>query len=142
METQTVSIKQHLLNATPTINSSKKSAISGIMKLGIHYKFTSLNHHEIIEVLEKARIKKGFKHMTKLSKAAGYGKSCYGQIKRGARFKRKSFDAFCRVLKVLNYDTTTQAKIEFNPINVEDMIAHLKSLGYKIQKPVTTYEEI
>lgn len=129
------------MNANSTIDYSKSAAQIGIQKNGINYTFTKLNHYEIMAIFEKARIKKGF-NKAELSKKAGYGDSAYNQIARGSRLSNKSFDAFCRVLKVLNYDTTTQAKIEFNPINVEDMIAHLKSLGYKIQKPVTTYEEI
>lgn len=114
---------------------------TGIQKNGINYTFTKLNHHEIMAIFEKARIKKGF-NKAKLSLKAGYGDSAYNQIARGSRLSSKSFDAFCRVLNVLNYDISKQAKIEFNPVSVEDMIAHLKSLGYKIQKPVTTYEEI
>ena len=132
METQTVN---------DNIDFSKTAASFGIMRLGINYAFTKLNHHEIMEVLEKARIKKGL-NKSELSLKAGYGDSAYNQIARGSRLSSKSFDAFCKVLKVLHHDTTTQAKIEFNPISVEDMISHLKSLGYRIQKPVTTYEEI
>lgn len=123
------------------IDYSKTAAVTGIMRLGINYSFTKLNHHEIMEVLEKARIKKGLTK-AKLSLLAGYGDSAYNQIARGSRLSSKSFDAFCKVLKVLHYDNSMQSKIEFNPVSLEDMIAHLKSLGYKIQKPVTTYEEI
>ena len=132
METQTVN---------DNIDFSKTAASFGIMRLGINYAFTKLNHHEIMEVLEKARIKKGLTK-AKLSLLAGYTDGAYNQVARGSRFSRMSFDAFCKVLKVLHHDTTTQAKIEFNLVSVEDMISHLKSLGYKIQKPVTTYEEI
>lgn len=132
METQTVN---------DNIDFSKTAASFGIMRLGINYAFTKLNHHEIMEVLEKARIKKGLTK-AKLSLLAGYTDGAYNQVARGSRLSSKSFDAFCKVLKVLHHDTTTQAKIEFNPISVEDMISHLKSLGYRIQKPVTTYEEI
>jgi len=130
METSTRIIKQHVLNATPTINHSNKAAMTGIMKLGIHYHFTELNHHQILEVLEKARIEKGYKHYTDLSKAAGYGDKCYNQIINGARFSPESFDRFCKVLKVLNYDIES--------MNDEQMALYLKSKGWKLQRPVTT----
>ncbi len=130
METSTRIIKQHVLNATPNINHSKKAAITGIMKRGIHYKFTDLNHHEILEVLEKARIKKGYKHYTDLSKAAGYGDKCYNQIKNGARFSDESFDRFCKTLEVLHHDKES--------MNDEQMALYLKSKGWKLQRPVTT----
>ena len=132
METQTVN---------DNIDFSKTAASFGIMRLGINYAFTKLNHHEIMEVLEKARIKKGLTK-AKLSLLAGYTAGAYNQVARGSRFSRMSFDAYCKVLKVLHHDNSMQSKIEFNPVSVEDMISHLKSLGYKIHKPVTTYEEI
>jgi len=141
METSTRIIKQHVLNTSSAIDYSKSSAQTGIEKLGIKYNFTNLNHHEIMAIFEKARIKKGL-NKAKLSLQAGYGDSAYNQIARGSRLSSKSFDAFCKVLKVLHYDNSTQGKIEFTPVSVQDMIAHLKSLGYKIQKPITTYEEI
>jgi transcriptional regulator with XRE-family HTH domain len=132
METQTVN---------DNIDFSKTAASFGIMRLGINYAFTKLNHHEIMEVLEKARIKKGLTK-AKLSLLAGYTDGAYNQVARGSRFSRISFDSYCKVLKVLHHDNSMQSKIEFNPVSVEDMISHLKSLGYRIQKPVTTYEEI
>ena len=137
METQTVN---------DNIDFSKTAASFGIMRLGINYAFTKLNHHEIMEVLEKARIKKGLTK-AKLSLLAGYTDGAYNQVARGSRFSRMSFDAYCKVLKVLHHDTTTQAKIEFNnneSMNDEQIALYLKSKGWKLQRPVTTitYVEI
>ena len=123
------------------IDYSKTAAIDGIKKHGVNYSFTKLNHYEIIEVFEKARIKKGL-NKSQLSKMSGFGDSAYNKIVLGSRLSHRSFDAFCKALKVLHYDNSVQSKIEFNnnqeSMNDEQMALYLKSKGWKLQRPVTT----
>jgi transcriptional regulator with XRE-family HTH domain len=98
MNKPTVSIKKHL-----TINHEKTAAKTGILRLGAKYKFTNLDHYQICDIFEKARIQKSF-NKAQLSIMAGFGDSAYNQIARGSRLSKKSFDAFCKVLNVLDYD--------------------------------------
>lgn len=167
METKrpTISIKKHLTYAQlkPT-----KSALNGVLKKGNKYSFTDYKHEELIDKLEDIRIGLGL-DCTKFSLALGYSRSAYNTWRYGGRFTRPSYTQVFKKaeelkskafekeqpsqLKLPIQDATTMTDEQMaeylmkkgwrlKTLSIEEMISHLKSLGYKIQKPITTYEEI
>ena len=147
----TISIKNHLNSqqAKPS-----KAAINGILKRGNRYSFTDYKHEEILEILSRVRDKVSL-NGAQFSVALGYGDTAYASWCSGARFSRKSFLQVMQKSSELienvksNEQTSTpkQAQLKL-PIQdasiftIEQAIEMLKKEGYKIQKPITTYEEI
>jgi hypothetical protein len=141
----TVSIKNHL-NAQQSKPS--KAAINGILKRGNRYSFTDYKHEEILEILARVRNKTSL-NGAQFSIALGYGDTAYASWCSGARFSRKSFFQVMQKASELveKSEANEQAQLKL-PIQdvptftIEQAREMLKKEGYKIQKPITTYEEI
>lgn len=158
----TISIKNHL-NGQINQKQPTKAAINGILKRGNSYWFTTRKHEEILEILEQVKTKIGM-NGRQFSMALGYGDTAYKSWLSGARFSKKSYTQVmqkaselreqhnAKQLKLPIQDSPTMTDEQMAEylmkkgwkLNVDSMIAHLKDLGYKIQKPITTitYEEI
>jgi len=138
----TISIKNHL-------NGENKMATKkyGVNRLGDKYKFTTRNHFDIIEFMEQVREKFNL-NKAKFSIALGYSDSAYQQWCTGSRFSRTSYNKCMHSIDqmlVQKSQNTKQLSLPIESSKVvtdEQMIAHLKSKGYRIQKPITTYEEV
>lgn len=125
-----------------------KAAINGILKRGNSYTFTKYKHEQILEILERVKDKIGY-NGRQFSMALGYGDTAYKSWCSGARFSRKSYLQVMEKASELNeqFKQMQQGQLSLPIADAqimtdEQMIAHLKSKGYRIQKPVTTYEEI
>jgi len=140
-----VSIKNHLNGQT---NKPSKAALNGVLKRGNAYSFTKYKHEEILDMLERVKIKTGL-NGRQFSMALGYGDTAYKSWSSGARFSRKSFLQVMEKASELNeqYKISQNAQLKL-PIQdapvmtIEQAISMLKKAGYKIHKPVTTFEEI
>lgn len=130
-------------------SESKKlsmAAVNGILKRGNAYKFTQFKHEQIIAYLEDIRIKSGLSNK-RFSMALGYGDTAYQSWKAGARFSGASYEKVMQKAREIKGQENGQKQLSFeieqsNIMTDEQMIAHLKSKGYKIFKPTTTFEEI
>lgn len=159
----TISIKNHL-NGQSNQKKPTKAAINGILKRGNSYWFTTMNHEDILEILEQVKAKIGM-NGRQFSMALGYGDTAYKSWLSGARFSKKSYFQVLEKaselsdkyngnqlkLPIQDAPTMTDEQMaeylmkkgwRLKTLSIEEMISHLKSLGYKIQKPITTYEEI
>lgn len=160
----TISIKKYLTDAQ---SKPTKAAQNGVLKKGNKYSFTDYKHEQILEVLESVRTKIGM-NCTEFSNALGYSRTAYNTWRYGGRFTRPSFrqvwdragaltEEFKSIqqaqlkLPIQDAPTMTDEQMaeylmkkgwRLKTLSIEEMISHLKSLGYKIQKPITTYEEI
>ena len=139
----TISIKNHLNGQS---KQPSKAAINGILKRGNAYKFTKYKHEEILAILDRVKEKTGL-NGRQFSMALGYGDTAYKSWSSGARFSRKSYLQVMQKASELNDQCNQQGQLslpmeESKTMTDEQMIAHLKSKGYRIHKPVTTYEEI
>lgn len=164
----TISIKNHLNSHK---NEPTSAAINGILKKGNTYKFSEYTHEHIIDGLKKVQKRVGMNNK-QFSLALGYCETAFRQWCSGARFSRVSYEQVKLRAKQLKDEAIQkeQAQLKLSlqdssPVNpkmtdeqmaeylmkkgwrlktltIEEMISHLKSLGYKIQKPITTYEEI
>jgi hypothetical protein len=115
------------------------------------YKFTNLNHGQILQIIEEYRIKNDLSK-TEISRRAGYSHSQYYEVLNRAKFSKKSFNAFmnlCNAETEKNLFSAIDKRIEenrnANQYNVfartqEEAINKLKLLGFKILKP--TYTEL
>ena len=162
----TISIKNHL-NGQSNQKKPTKAAINGILKRGNSYWWTTRKHEEILEILEQVKTKIGM-NGRQFSMALGYGDTAYKSWLSGARFSKKSYNQVLEKASQLSeqYKTNQNDQLKLpiqdaptmtdeqmaeylmkkgwrlKTLSIEEMISHLKSLGYKIQKPITTYEEI
>lgn len=142
----TISIKNHL-----NVQNQKKvskAALNGVLKRGNAYSFTKYKHEDILEILERVKIKIGM-NGRQFSMALGYGDTAYKSWSSGARFSRKSFlqvmEKASALYEQANANQQTQLKIPIQDapvMTIEQAVSMLKKAGYKIQKPITTYEEI
>ena len=115
------------------------------------YKFTNLTHEQIIDIIEKYRLKNKISKYA-LANRAGYKKSSiyYNlcRMDKFARFSRKSFNAFMNLCKADVEKTLFSAidkRVEENRnINqIEAAIQLLKSTGkYKILELQQTWNEL
>jgi len=129
MNKPTVSIKKHLSN--PNIDYKSKNASRGIAKYGLNYSFSYLSHLELIDVFEQSRRKKGLSKVL-VSQKAGYSKSVYTNVVKGSRLSKKSYNSFCKVLGVLDYDPKKQAKIDFDAQKKEHTVIEVCTLEKSI----------
>jgi DNA-binding transcriptional regulator YiaG len=147
METKTrptISIKKHL-NGLDKIATKK----DGVNRLGDKYKFTTQTHFDIIDFMERVREKLNM-NKAKFSIALGYSDSAYQQWCTGSRFSRTSYTKCMHGIHQLGIQKSQSAQQLTLPIDEsksmtdEQMALHLKSKGWKLQRPVTTitYEEI
>ena len=114
------------------------------------YKFTQLDHNQIINLLEEYRLARKL-NRSELSDLAGYCPSTYCSLARGrARFSKTSFNKFMGVISHVSTPTTnsTDDTAKQNDILNDDYdtlmpaITLLKSKGYRIYMPKTQLIEI
>jgi len=142
--THQILISKNMTNQNSEFKKLSMAAVNGILKRGNAYKFTQFKHEQIIAYLEDVRIKSGFSNK-KFSIALGYGDTAYQSWKAGARFSGASYDKVMQKAKEIKEGGQKQLSFEIEQCNImtdEQMISHLKSKGYKIFKPTTTFEEI
>ena len=142
--THQILISKNMTNQNSESKKLSMAAVNGILKRGNAYKFTQFKHEQIIAYLEDVRIKSGFSNK-KFSIALGYGDTAYQSWKAGARFSGASYDKVMQKAKEIKEGGQKQLSFEIEQSNImtdEQMISHLKSKGYKIFKPTTTFEEI
>ena len=135
----TISIKNHL-------NGNKPTKKYGVNRLGDKYKWATRTHFEIIDFMEQVRQKLNL-NKAKFSLALGYSDSAYQQWCTGSRFSRTSYNKCMHMIDLMGQKSQSAQQLSLpmeqsKTMTDEQMIAHLKSKGYKIHKPVTTYEEI
>ncbi len=103
------------------------------------YQFTKHTHKEIINALENARIERNLSFY-QMSKKIGYSSTMYRKCYDGlSRFSRLSFLRFAQVYAPQLIDNTVDKDVE---LSEQQCIKYLKSLGYKIMKPVTEFVEL
>ena len=109
------------------------------------YKFTNLTHEQIIDIIEKYRIKNEL-YKSELSRRAGYSDTFVNQIQSGRRFSRKSFNAFMNLCNAANEQTlfaTIDKRTQASQSQIEAAIQLLKSTGkYKILELQQTWNEL
>jgi hypothetical protein len=148
---KTISINQHIKQPMNTqLSIEDKVMLNGHSP---NYNFTTQNHFEIIDVLEKNRIHHNIDEV-QFSLMANYSRSCYHQLKMYQhRFSKNSYSRFRNLIYKLNYPTETKPVYQVSqPLPVykptpsnnvgltEEMcINFLKATGkYKISKSEVT----
>jgi hypothetical protein len=118
--------------------------------LKITYKFTHLDHIQIINLLEEYRVARNI-NRSEFSTLAGYTPSTYCHLARGkARFSKISFNKFMDVLSKVSAPAknSTDVTAKQDDIGLDDYdmlmpaITLLKSKGYRIYMPKTQLIEI
>jgi hypothetical protein len=137
----TISIKNHLNGES---KKPYKAVVNG------KYTFTTQTHNDIIEFMERVREYLNMNKCT-FSNALGYGDSAYQQWCIGtSRFSKKSYNKCMHSIHQMGIKKPQPAQQLTIPIDEsksmtdEQMALHLKSKGWKLQRPITTitYEEI
>lgn len=111
------------------------------------YKFTNLNHGQILQIIEEYRIKNDLTK-AEISRRAGYSDTQYNQVLNRTNFSKKSFNAFMNLCNAETEKTLFNAinkRIEENPNanHIEAAIQLLKSTGkYKILELQQTWNEL
>lgn len=114
------------------------------------YKFTNLTHEQIIDIIEKYRIKNNLSAQ-QITKRAGYSSTMYFNLRRKdnhSNFSRKSFNAFMNlcnadVEKTLFSAIDKRVEENRNINQIEAAIQLLKSTGkYKILELQQTWNEL
>lgn len=146
-----ISIKAYLKNLDT--NEPTSAAINGILKRGNTYKFTEHKHEEIIDALIKVQKRAGMTSK-QFSLALGYCETAFRQWCSGARFSRLSYNQVKEMAKKIRAEAiekeqsqlklSLQESVSAPTMTDEQMALHLKSKGWKLQRPITTitYEEI
>lgn len=118
--------------------------------LSTTYKFTHLDHSQIINLLEEYRLARKL-NRTELSELAGYCPSTYCSLARGrARFSKSSFNNFMNAISKASAPAanSTDDSAKQDDILNDDYdalmpaITLLKSKGYRIYMPKTQLIEI
>jgi hypothetical protein len=148
---KTVSINQHL---NKTQMDKQLSIDDKVMKNGISskYRFTSINHFEIIDIIEKERIRYNLSK-TEISNLAGVSNDHYSGVSTySSRFSMASYNAYRIAIDKLKSEI--KPKQAFTPIQpnptyrasppnpspidtLEQAIAICKANGLKVSKSET-----
>jgi len=129
-------------------NQSQKTQTKTMNQINLKtYKFTNLNHGQILQIIEEYRIKNDLTK-AEISRRAGYSDTQYNQVLNRTNFSKKSFNAFmnlCNAETEKNLFSAINKRIEENPNanHIETAIQLLKSTGkYKILELQQTWNEL